>query len=153
MNMMLGLIILCVCTYVGYNLSKKFTLRTKYYNSFLNFNKKLQNEISFTQATLFDILEDKREDGDFYWCVATYLSNNKFEFVGKYIKDEELDFLNNYLKTIGKSDKDTQINYLKSAEKTIEEKLSLSSYEEKRYKTLYIKLGFLIGLIAFIILL
>ena len=65
----------------------------------------------------------------------------------------ELNDLNKYFKIIGSGDKDTQIEYLNAVSAQLSNKCVICEEEEKKYRSLYVKLGFLIGLIALIILL
>jgi hypothetical protein len=153
MNIFLGVLLLVFCTTTGYVLSLKFTKRKNFFINFSFFNKRLENEIAFTQKTLVNILRDSVNLGEFEKCLLEYLEKKSFCVDSKLFNNDEIDFIKNYFETIGGSDKDSQIKYLDSAGKIIDDYLSLTSNEEKRYKTLYIKLGFLFGLMAFVIVL
>lgn len=152
MKLALGVVLVCLFTFLGYVLSGKFTLRKSFYTNFYNFNNKLKQEINFRQTTLVSLLNDN-ESNDFFCAIKNYIQNNKFDFNKSYLKRDEIDFFYNYLKTIGSGDKDSQIEYLKEINSIVVEKKKQSIEDEKRYKTLYVKLGFLFGLIVLILIL
>lgn len=155
MNIFLGVAILILSTYIGSISSKKYTERKLFYIDFLSFNNKVKNEVSFSQKTILSILKNTTNNkSDFYDCAkGLFIDNNVFSFEKNYINAEEKDYLYNYLSSIGSSDKVTQIRYIDSVTCNIESKLKEAELNEKKYKKTYIKLGFLIGLIALIVLL
>ena len=71
----------------------------------------------------------------------------------KHLKKSEVDYLDSYLNTIGKSDKATQLKFLEKIELEIGGELKKAKEEAIKYKSLYVKLGFLIGIAILIILL
>lgn len=153
MNVFFGLLSLVSCTVIGYMLSTKFSKRKKFYINFATFNKKLENEISFSQKTLIDLVNSGVDAGEFEKCVKNYFENKKLDIQQNLLKNDEIDFIKTYLETIGSSDKITQIKYLESASKTIENNLNAAIEDDRKYKALYIKLGFLFGLMVFVVLL
>ena len=71
----------------------------------------------------------------------------------KYLKLDELDFVKSYFDLIITSDDKTLEDFIDLNTKKLNETYEISLLNEKKYKSLYIKMGFLIGLIATIILL
>ncbi len=155
MKILLGIIFLVICTYIGYFLSKKYTIRKDFYCDFYNFNKKLKNEIDFAQKSIKEIISPNiNSKSIFYKGVCDSVLENRLPQIDKNIfSQEEIVFFNTYLESIGGSDKNTQIKFLETAGVKIDESKIKCKEEEKKYKSLYIKLGFLIGLIALIIIL
>lgn len=152
MNTFLGFLSIGISTYLGFTLSKKFTNRKTFYNDFNCFNKRLLTEVMFTGNTIPTILSDKNLNGDFYeYLFKTF--DKKQNLVIKYLNVNENNYLKNYVEKIGTTDRKTQYEFLKSVEKVLEEKSVLSLNEEKKYKNLYIKMGFLIGIVIMVILL
>ncbi len=155
MNLVLGVISLIFCTWLGYNLSKKFSKRREFYDDFSSFNYNLINEISFMQNSLPIIIEKYKEKSSYFYKSLRDKVINKIDvnLDNKIFSNEEIVFFNDYLRGLGKSDKKTQINFLENAKTYLKNISSKTTEEEKKYKSLYIKIGFLIGLIALIILL
>ena len=68
-----------------------------------------------------------------------------------YLSSYEKAFLLEYFENIGKTEKGSQLEFLKKAEERLSTFYKNAIELDKKYKTLYIKLGFLIGLIIFIL--
>ena len=154
MKLIFGIICLTLCIYIGHNLSKKYVKRRMFFSDFSDFNKKVKNEISFSKNTLIDIIKDFSNKNDiFYLQTRNYFDNKKIVFDDKLLSEQEQSFFKKYLDNLGNLDKTTQIDYLKLVDKEIEDKKSTAILEEEKYKKLYLKLGFLIGLIMLIMLL
>lgn len=151
MKLFFAVIMLIACTGVGYILSLKFISRRKFYSEFLNFNKKIKNEVQFSSSTIKKIINESNDITDFNIAIKDGLTckTNKINY--NYLTKEEKEYFNRYVNEVGKSDKISQLEFLTSASKYIEEKVNLTNTEEVKYKKLYIKLGFLFGLIIFII--
>ena len=58
-----------------------------------------------------------------------------------------------FIEKIGKSDGKTQLDYLNNIEKSILSEYDKSCKNEEKYKKLYIKMGFLVGLVLLILVL
>lgn len=152
MKIILGIILVCLSTLLGYILSGKFTFRKDFYNDFYVFNDKLKQEVSFRQTTLISLLKNCGVN-DFYVVLRNYIQNNVFSFNKTYLNKDEILYFENYLKMIGNGDKNSQIEYLDRINVDLIEKRKQMIDDEKKYKILYIKLGFLFGLILFVLVL
>ena len=153
MKIIIGIFFLFLCTFIGYNLSLKYTKRKMFYGNFFNFNEKLLREVSFLQTTIVSLLNDIDINTDFYDSLKHYINTKEFKFDKQYLLEEEKNELNRYFKTIGTSDKIGQLEYLNSMDITLKNKRIQTEENEKKYRMLYIKMGFLIGLIILVILL
>jgi len=161
MKIIFGFISIIICTFVGYKFSLKYSGKKKYYESFYNFNKLMQTEVRFKQATLKETLKNINEKDDFYVILKDCLvSNINFEELLKeknkkikYLTKEDVDYLQTYVNNLGTTDLDTQSRFLDVADKVLIEKNTKANKDENKYKTLCLKIGFLIGLIIFIIIL
>lgn len=155
MKIALGIISIIVCTFIGYKLASKYSERRKFYNSFISFNKKLQYEVSFTKVSLVKILEDLDEDNDVFVSELKnkFLRKEENSTAYKFLSEDENKFFKSYMQNIGSGDSKSQTVYLEGVNKVLEANSNSASEDEKKYKSLYIKLGFLIGLVILIILL
>jgi len=79
------------------------------------------------------------------------LKNKNLLFNKGYLTNDEKKNLFQYVETVCKGDNNLQIAYLKSVNEHIETKRSNAVEEELKYKKLYIKLGFLMGLIVLVV--
>lgn len=154
MKIVLGIICLLFCVFMGKVLAKKYTDRRIFYSDLFEFNKKFRVEITFSQNTLPTIISEFRnKEGIFYKNLNEFFNTNKSVALDKNIfSEQENDFFIKYLNSLGKSDKNSQLNQIDSFTSEIENKVSITKTEEEKYKKLYKKLGFLIGLILLIML-
>ena len=137
-------------------MSTKYSEKRKFYNSFSSFNKRLLYEVSFTKLSLVKILKNYGTENDDFICVLKekYLSNKESSPIKyKYLTDDENSYFSQYIENIGLGDSVSQSLYLTGVGKYLDNQLNAAIENEKKYKSLYIKLGFLSGLIVFVILL
>ena len=118
-------------------------------------HEKIKAEIAFLQNPLSEILAaDFETDGkkDYFATLAgDYFKNGKITQKLKFLSAEESAFIEKYLQNLGTTDKDSQINLLKSMETEIRKYSETSDEKCRKYRPLYIKLGFLAGLVIFIL--
>ena len=152
MNIFLGIFAVVIGTYFGYKFSYKYQYRLDFIRELSEFNKNLITNVSFTKNSIISMVE-KLGRGNFNDYIKKYYDNNSFELEERYFTSDEKDFINNYLLNIGTTDAISQLKSLQSYDEKIKEKLSNAESDNKKYKSLYVKLGFLFGLIVFIVLL
>ena len=153
MRYIIGILIVVLCSYTGY----LFTLKNKeiknFYESFSSFNEKLINEISFGQTTILNLIKSSNTN-NFYKLITEYFNNGKFDKKHiTFLSEDDKNFIYNYLKMIGSGDKNAQISYLESVKNDIKNKLNKAIEQDQKYSKLYIKMGFLLGLLIFVCLL
>lgn len=153
MNVIVGIIFLLVCVFISYVLSCKYSDKTKFYQDFVAFNNKVISEISFSLNSIPKIIKNSSNDSPFYLVVADFVNNNSFNCNYKFLKESDKEYVKSYLDNIGKSDRETQLQYFKNINEELSNRVIDAKEDEKKYKSLFIKVGFLIGLIAFIIVL
>ena len=153
MNFILGLTVFCLSVGISILLSKKHVDRLNYYNSFYSFNNSLKNEVSFTKKSIITIISSNKHKNDYFNKRLTAKFINKDIMIDKpyFITNEEIAYLDGYLDSIGALDAKTQIELLNNAENTLKDNLSKCQNDSKRYKSLYVKLGVLIGLLMFVL--
>lgn len=153
MKIVLGIIGLIVSTYIGYYFSKKYIERKKFYKDFFYFNKNLYNQVSYSQNSLVKITREIKEESNFYTMLKEIIVDKKenVNFSFKLLQEDE-ELFNSYVSNLGKSDYETQKKYLSEMDSVILKKLTEAEEDEKKYKNIYLKLGFAIGLIILIIL-
>ena len=153
MRLVLGLSCLILSTYIGYKLSNKFSELSKFYNDYLTFNNKLKNEIYFMKTTVVDLVKNINTESCFNGIIFNRLIINNKINKPHFLSDDEWNELNSYINSIGQGDSKAQEDYLDSIGKKIEIKYNSAILNEKKYKKLYLKLGFLFGLIIMIVIL
>lgn len=155
MKVCFGIISIIICVFIGYRLSRKFLEKRKFYQNFFDFNNNFKNEVAFRQRLLLDIVEEfNSKEEVFYLSVFKFFKfeEGKKEKI-KFLSIEENEHFYKYLSVLGSGNKQTETDALFEEQKYLSDKLELAIKEEAKYKNLYIKIGFLLGLIIFIILL
>ncbi len=152
MKLFIGIIFVFISSYLGYCASSKYIIRRKFYQSFYDFNKTMQSEVTFSKNSINKII-DENTRSPFCSLVKNRLILNKEYAIDSKYSDTEKCFIQNYIENLGNSDSLTQIAFLNSAESNIKKQLNDCILEEKKYKSLYVKLGFLVGAVILIILL
>ena len=149
MKLILGVICVVMGVLIGYRFSDKFTQRKRFFNDFYLFNNLLKNEVAFSQRTIKSIY-NSFENSIFTEYVKDGCVDDKSI---KFITADERKVVKEYCLNVSKTDRISLMNYLNSMTATIEQYSKKATEDEKKYKTLYIKLGFLIGLIILVVLL
>ena len=132
-------------------LLKKYILKTKYYVDFNNFNNKMINEINFEKRTLLNIVNKFDNSNDFSNRISEYYKTNGNYSNLEYLTEEDNLIFSEYVEFLGKTDTNTQIKQLKIYQNILDEKVKVLKVEEKEKNELYLKMGVMIGLTLFII--
>ena len=148
---LLCIIAVSLCVMLAWLLTRKYRLRMQFYYNLNLFNERLVNEVSYTKIPLpafmvngdfkrmLEVKRDARFDNGDEGCDIEYLS------------EDERKFLGDYFRMIGKSDAASQKTYLSAMREEIAEKKQKSEELYRKYFSLYIKLGFLAGLILVVL--
>lgn len=152
MKLFVGLILLVLCTFLGYIQSGKYVDRRKYYNDFLSFINRLKQEVSFGQATIQEIIKNV-DNNDFYSLLDNFFRYNNNRISYSYLNDNDKNLFLDFVEKIGQSDSKTQLNYLNEIELIISNEYTKACENEKIYKKLYVKISFLVGLMLLILVL
>ena len=162
MKLTIGIIAIIICTFFAYRASVKYTKRKVFYDDFGAFNDKLKSEIAFSKNTILSLVASINDESDF--GVLLKRRFNKNENVNalyegsiarelKYLKRADVDFINDYFYSIGKADGVTELKIINKYGEEIFKNLSVAVSDEKKYRPLYVKLGFLLGILVLILLL
>ena len=130
-------------------MTKKYVQRSRFYSEFNNFNSVMINQVNFQKKTLINVLNEY-EKNDFIKYISEYCINNS-KVTLSYLNSEDIKSVDEYCDLLGRSDQQTQNKHLIVYEKIIQDKLKYAKEEEREKKNLYLKMGLMIGLILFII--
>ena len=151
MNLYVGVVSLILCTFVGFRLASKYSDRKRFFVDFYNFNEKMINEVSFTNKSILNITNQNGVYNDcFNELLRKKIINEKL-VMPNYLKNDDVILFNEYGETVGKTDRDSQLKFLTAKRQELLKINAICEVEEKKYKKLYVKLGFLFGLIILII--
>lgn len=150
---LIGAVLLVISVFAGYVFSYKYYERLKFYEGFCAFNKRFKTAVAFTSRAFSSVIDDCGKN-KFSVLLSEYKTNKrKNNGALQFLNEEERAYFWNYAESIGTTDRKTQLNLLEEAEKTVCEKYTKCEIDYKKYKPTCIKLGFLFGLIIFILIL
>lgn len=131
--------IVALTTYIGVFLSAKKKRRSLLFSELYEFNERLLLNFKFGKKPLDKVAEGFR-------IIPLLLK-------GEYAADgADGIFLNEYLKNLGSSDALSQIDYLNAKSAQLARYRDESAEEYKKYSSLYIKIFFMIGVLAAVLL-
>lgn len=151
MKTVITAIIPLITAMLGYLLSLKYREADDFWESFSFWHKKIKSEISFSQNSLPEIFDVENQNDIFMTLATEYLKTKTVSVKLKFLSKEEKDFVIKYLQTLGTSDKPSQLSFLNSMETDLEKYRLTAENKRKKYRPLFVKLGFLFGLIIFIL--
>ena len=142
-----------LCVAFSWLLTRKYRQRMQFYYNFDLFNERLVNEVSYTKIPLPAFLEKYTFSGEFRQLLEEKRRSEfrEQEFSVEFLNEDERKFVSDYFRMIGKSDASSQKTYLTAMRGEINEKKRESAEEYKKYFSLYMKLGFLAGLVLVVL--
>ena len=160
---LLGIAIVAFTTFCGYMLGKKRREKKEFFIQFALFNERFLHEISYARRPLQEFFSKYTYKKSFLrllerfsWCInerltikENLLTENEFGFLNK----EEKNVVEDYFLMLGKGDSISQKNYFSSAKDSVSTLEKEAVEACKKYGDLYIKLGFLCGLLILILIL
>ncbi len=162
MKYLIILILFCISVGVGYFFSLKYLKRKRFWGALINLADKLSLEINFSRERLkvlfssFDGNTKKYllgiDEGfvDFLDKKCELTQENIFKNASV-LKPEEKDFVLLFLKTLGRSDVENQTREIQNYCIRFGEIKAQCDTEQKKYGSLSVKLGVVVGLFIAII--
>lgn len=145
-------IIPLITAMLGYLFAVKYGQSKEFWDKFGFWHKKIKSEIAFSQNSLPEIFGKSTKSDVFLNYATEYVYGKNKPNKLNFLSDEETEFINKYLQNLGTTDKDSQLSFLNSLESELANYTQVAEKKCKTYRPLYIKLGFLFGLIVFILL-
>ena len=157
----LGIAIIAFTSFCGHLLAKKYRQRKNFYAQLREFNERFLSEIAYYRRPLREFISAYTYQGEFEELLkdfSAYLSEIRqtSHFLGDgniytFLKAEERQMLGDYFMMLGKGDSASQKGYFSSVKDTLIQLANESNKEAKRYGDLYVKIGFLCGLLILIL--
>lgn len=164
------ILIMFSTTYIGFNFSKKLCKREEELVSLYSFISMLETEISYSITPLPEALfKISKKFNCNIGKLFSNISSRLYEKTGKtvydvfleaideqkgelYLNSEDLKIVEDFGKTLGQTDIDNQIKHIILIKKNISVLTERAREFKNKYARLYNMLGFLAGLMIFIIL-
>ena len=153
----------CFCVFVGYVFSSKYTKRKRFFDSLISLAEKLSLEINFSRERLHVLIENFDEknkrnllgiDTNFveYLDKKVDLSTDELFKKIDILKQDEKDSVFLFFKTLGRSDVENQTKEIQSFISRFKEIKNQCEVDHKKYGSLSLKLGIVMGLFLVVIL-
>lgn len=157
----LGLAVVAFTSFCGRLLARKYRQRSGFFKQFREFNERFLNEITYSRRPLKDFITSYTYEGefqellrDFYVFLKDNSSSLSFLNDGQkyaFLKVEEKKVVADYFQMLGKGDSVSQKGYFSSVKDTLIKLQNDAQNDAKRYGDLYVKIGFLCGLLLLIL--
>ena len=157
----LGMAIVCFTSFCGYMLAKKYRQRKNFFVQMNEFNERFLSEIAYYRRPVKEFSQEYEDRGEFEVLLCSFidsLKNDEREESGSslpvfsFLTKDETAFVNDYFLMLGKGDSSSQNAYFTSVKPALGEYKKKSAEDCVRYGDLYLKLGFLFGLMVLILL-
>ncbi len=158
---LLGIAVVAFTSFCGYLLSKKYRRRKSFFKQWKEFNERFLSEISYYRRPLRQFIEAYSYQGEFQQLLHDfYLTLDERSSLEKilsgtdayaFLKAEEKRGVEDYFLMLGKGDSVSQKSYFSSVKEGLSAFQKTTETEAKRYSDLYVKLGFLCGLLILIL--
>lgn len=157
LKFMSGIAIIAFTTFCGYLLAKKYRQRKLFFAQLNEFNQRFLHEISYLRRPIGDFMANFSYKGEFNDLLEDFYTNlqegrengrSAYDFSRfLFLSMEERRTLEDYFLILGKGDSTSQKGYFNSVKDRLSTLQIDSEVACKRYGDLYIKLGFLCGLL------
>lgn len=160
----LGMAIVCFTSFCGYVLAKKYRQRKNFFAQMNEFNERFLSEIAYYRRPIKDFAEKYTYKGEFDELLCAFvdsLGNGEKESGGpstssklptySFLSKDESEFISDYFLMVGKGDSASQSAYFTSVKGTLGDYKRKSAEESVKYGDLYLKLGFLSGLMILVL--
>ena len=158
---LLGIAIVAFTSYCGFILAKKYRKRKLFFMQLKEFNERFLSEVSYYRRPLGEFAAKYVYKGEFqnflhnFFAEIDELSQSKereITFDGcEFLKEEDKNLIEDYFKMLGKGDSASQKTYFSAAKERIVKLYVEAENDYKKYGDLYVKLGFLCGLLILIL--
>ncbi len=154
--------VVILCGFIGYLFSRKYKQRSNFFSALILLCQKFDVEINYSRERLKNIflsLDEKIKknlsgiDKNYLLYLDKEIELEKselFKNIG-FLKESEKDVIFPFFRTLGRSDVDSQSKEIKNYLTRFESLFSSADAENKKYGTLSIKLGVILGLFLVVI--
>ena len=160
-KIVLGISIIAFTSFCGYILAGRYRKRKEFFRQFNEFNERFLSEISYYRRPIADFISQYSYKNDFDDLLRLFyerISNEEFEGGNlteenafHFLSQEEKSFVDNYFLMLGRGDSVSQKGYFSSVKDKIVTMRNDTETQSKKYGDLYVKLGFLFGLLVLIL--
>ena len=161
LKLFIGICLVAFTSICGYLFAGKYRKRKMFFAQFYEFNERFLSEVSYYRRPLCDFIANYAYIGAFNELLQGYYTDIKEKSLFdrrildledfSFLKKDEKVVIADYFLMLGRGDSASQKGYFSTVKSTLS-KLQIQAVDEgKRYGDLYIKLGFLSGLLLLLL--
>ena len=160
---LLGISVVAFTSFCGYIFAKKYRQKQNFFRQFYIFNERFLSEISYYKRPLKEFVGKYTYKEEFSQMLRFFFYGleKKTPFLRDVLDKQEFSFLNqeekrittDYFLMLGKGDTISQKNYFSSMREILKKQQQEAELTCKKYADLYVKIGFLLGLLVLILVL
>lgn len=153
---LLGVCIVAFTSFCGYFFARKYAKRKLFLGEMKEFNERFISEIGYYKRPLGEFISKYVYKGEFQFFLQGYYHSlekqTQTDFTDcEFLTTEDRLFITDYFLMLGKGDSLTQKNYFTGIKDALAKRYGEAVSEYKKYGDLYIKIGFLCGLLILIL--
>ena len=158
---LLGLAIVAFTSYCGNFFTKKYRKRKSFFSQLFEFNERFLSEISYYRRPINEFASSSIYKGEFHAFLIEFFNGIKESEISVdkiiesddyyFLSTEEKTVLRDYFYMLGKGNSEAQKAYFSSIKERLIKLRTQAETESKKYGDLYVKLGFLCGLLILIL--
>ena len=156
MKYVLIVVLISCCTYIGFGVSRYYKNRKDFFSDLVMLLDKLRLDINFSKEKIGDIISNFSPLSNHFNKLRnnflSILDTNKFDeevlIEGiNILKDDEISCLISFFKSLGRFDIENQTRQIVSFKEEFQKFESECNQKKQKYGSLFIKLGFIIGVL------
>ncbi len=150
LKLLIGIFSILVSVKIGIDLAQKDKNSYVFFNELVALCDKILSDLSYKKSNIDKLLAWKFQSNDLNVLLNSYLKRKKLVFP-KYLSVNEKFLIEDIFSTLGKVDTSSQIKNIEAFKSELVT-ITKEKYEKyKKFNTLFIKLGFIGGLLVFIL--
>ena len=161
LKFLLGVAIIAFTTFCGYIFAKKYRIKKQFFMQLQEFNERFLSEIAYYKRPLREFIAGYAYRGEFDMLLQDFimgLENGSFHERTlsdlpnyAFLTQEECRFVSDYFLMLGRGDSASQKGYFSSVKEPLIKLQNKAAETSKKYGDLYVKIGFLCGLLILIL--
>ncbi len=161
LKLLSGITVVAFTTLCGYLLAQKYRKRDAFFSQLKEFNERFLNEITYARRPMRQFIVEYEYRGEFRdflqsFCADLEKEGGQEHYVAKeteysFLKEEERRLIRDYFQMLGRGDSASQKNYFSSQKEVLLKMQTEAKSAVKQRGDLYVKLGFLAGLLILIL--
>ena len=150
LKLLIGISSIIFSVKIGVDLAKKDKNTYQFFNSLINLCDKIISDLSYKKSNIDSLLSTKFQSIELNDMLNNYVKNKKL-VLPSFVSIDERFLIEDIFSSLGKVDSASQIKNLEAYKIELIKITNEKYVKYKKFNTLFIKLGFISGLLVFIL--